>query len=255
MDEDFYHEIFVTSYALAIWEMGALTEDILAEVTAVIKVGAGVKVWMEEIDAKAGKARQKELDKLLNKISQPNLKIRARKKYRKITKFHFQADDLLTFKLKDNHYRAVICAIIHQHRGECNYMLVPTTYKSEVKPTVEDLFKYDISGTTIGSGYDRETMLTMQPGIETLWSLFPAYGIFFMGLVLKGVSHKDLAGFKERFERIGTLKIKPGFKEAGSRGGFSSFEQLEEMFIDYDQTQKVFGYKRFPVRLLCELTT
>jgi hypothetical protein len=72
MDDDFYHEIFVTAYALAFWEIGALTEDILAEVANVIKVGAGVKVWTEEVDAKAGKARQKELDKLVKKISQPN---------------------------------------------------------------------------------------------------------------------------------------------------------------------------------------
>lgn len=255
MDEDFYHEIFVTAYALAFWEIGELTEEILTEVTAVIKVGAGVKVWTEEADAKAGKARQKELDKLLKKISQPNLKIRARKKYRKITKFHFQVDDLLTFKLKDNHYRAVICASINQYRGACDYMFVPTTYRSEVKPTVEDLFNYDISGTTIGSGYDRQTMMAMQPGIETLWSLYPVYGDFFMGLVLKGVNHKDLTAFKEKFERIGTLEIKAGFKKPGSRGGFNSFERFEAFFIDFDENQKVFGYKKFRVKLLCEITT
>ena len=252
MEEDFYHEIFVTSYALAFWEIGELTDKILKEVHSVIKVGAGVKVWTEQADAKEGKARQNELDKLLKKISQPNTKVRARKKYRKITKFHFQVDDLLTFKLKDNFYRAIICASIDQYRGECNYMLTPTTYKSKTKPTVEDIFNYDISGITIGAGYDRETIIEMQPGVETLWPLFSYIGEFFFGLVQQGVDHKDFVGFKEKFEKVGILKIKDGFKKSGSRGGISNFERFENIFEDYDKEHKIFGYKKFPVKLLCE---
>ncbi len=69
MEEDFYHEIFVTSYAFAFWEIGELTEEILLEVESAIKLGACVKVWTEQADAKVGKARQKELDRLWKKIS------------------------------------------------------------------------------------------------------------------------------------------------------------------------------------------
>ncbi len=252
MEEDFYHEIFVTSYALAFWEIGELTDEILQEVQAVIKVGAGIKVWTEQIDAKEGKARQKELEKLLKKISEPNSKVRARKKYRKNTNFHFQVDDLLTFKLKDNFYRAIICASINQHRGECNYMLTPTTYKSKTKPTVEGIFNYDISGITIGAGYDRETIIEMQPGVEALWPLFPYIGEFFFGLVQEGVDHKSFVDFKDKFERVGTLKIKDSFKKSGSTGGISSFDRFESIFKDYDKEQKIFGYKKFPVKLLCD---
>ena len=64
MDTEFYYEIFVTAYALAFWEIGELTEDILDEVKKVIKVKAGLKVWTEECDENQGKKRQKELDKL-----------------------------------------------------------------------------------------------------------------------------------------------------------------------------------------------
>ncbi|HMT75916.1 MAG TPA: hypothetical protein PKA77_17715 [Chitinophagaceae bacterium] len=252
MEEDFYHEIFVTSYALAFWEIGELTDEILQEVKSVIKVGAGVKVWTEQTDAKEGKARQKELEKLLKKISQPNTKIRARKKYRKITNFHFQVDDLLTFKLKDNCYRAVICSSIDQYRGECTYMLTLTTYKSKMKPTVEDLFNYDISGVTIGAGYDRETIIQMQPGVENLWTLYPYYGEFFFGLVQQGVLHEWFVTFKNKFEKVGTLRIKDSFKKSGSHGAARNFERFEDILEDYDKQQRIFGYKKFPVKLLCE---
>lgn len=251
MEEDFYHEIFVTAYALAFWGIGELTDDILQEVQRVINVGAGVKNWAQE-DEKAGKARQKELDKFLKKISQPNAKIRTRKKYRKITNFHFQVDDLLTFKLKDNFYRAVICSSIDQYRGECSYMLTLTTYKSKSKPTVEELLNYDISGITIGAGYDRETIIQMQPGVEKLWSLYPNYGEFFFGLVQQAVLHEWFVNFKNKFEKVGTLRIKDSFKKSGSHGAASSFERFESIFEDYDKEQMIFGYKKFPIKLLCD---
>eukprot|EP01035_Chromulina_nebulosa_P009510 gene9510-12841_t len=52
IDDDFYHEIFVTSYALAFWEIGELTSEILEEVHTVIKIGAGVRLWTEQADVK-----------------------------------------------------------------------------------------------------------------------------------------------------------------------------------------------------------
>src|SRR5262249_8224200 len=154
-----------------------------------IDKGACVKDWTET-DPKAGKARQRELDKLWKKISQANLKIRSRKKYRLITNFYFQPSDLLAFQLKDNYYRAVICARIDQYRGQSNYILVPTTYKSEQKPTPKDLSTYEIAGLKIG-GYDIEATKQQQPGVEQLWKLFRDDDYFFFGLVQLAVDHKD----------------------------------------------------------------
>jgi hypothetical protein len=54
-DTDFYHEIFVTSYAMAFWEIGEMTDEILNEVKRVIDLKAGVKVWTEECDENEGK--------------------------------------------------------------------------------------------------------------------------------------------------------------------------------------------------------
>jgi hypothetical protein len=252
IEDDFYHEIFVTSYALAFWEIGELTNKILDEVNSVNKVGAGVKVWTEQADLKEGKARQKELDKLLKKISEPNAKIRKRKKYRKITNFYIQVDDLLTFKLKDNFYRVVVCNSINQYRGECSYLLTQTTYKSKTKPTVEDLHNYHIAGITVGAGYDRETIIEMQPEVDKLWNLYSYIGEFFLGIENIGIGHQHFLNFKSKFEVIGKLKIKEGFKRGGTLCYVDNFEKFENMLNDYDDEKKILANKRFPIGILCE---
>jgi tetratricopeptide (TPR) repeat protein len=73
-----YYEIYITVYALAFWEIGELTDEMLAEVKAVIELKAGVNDWTEQCGEKAGKARQIELDKLLVKISTPRKRIKKR---------------------------------------------------------------------------------------------------------------------------------------------------------------------------------
>jgi len=76
--DDFENEVYATSCALALWEIGQLTEEKLCIVKAIIKKGACVKAWSAE-NEKDGPARQKELDKFLRKISEINTKVRARK--------------------------------------------------------------------------------------------------------------------------------------------------------------------------------
>lgn len=72
------YEICITAYALAFWEIGALTVDMLKEVEAVIAKQAAIKDWTEQIGSHAGKARQRELDKFLRKISVPRTRPKAR---------------------------------------------------------------------------------------------------------------------------------------------------------------------------------
>ena len=251
--DDFDNEIYVTSCALARWEMGQMTEEKLTYVKSVIDKGACVKVWTEECDPKEGKARQKELDKFWKKISQTNTKVRARKKFRKITNFYFQPDDLLTFQLKDGNYRAVICASIEQHRGQCNYILVPTTYNSNKKPTVDDLKDKEILGRQIGSGYDQQTTREMQPGINRIWNLNGGNCNFFFGVAQHAVDHKNFINFKDKFEKVGTLKIITGLKKMGSFGYEENFERFETIFGDLENHIKVFQYKKYPVKILCDI--
>lgn len=248
---DFYHEIFVTSYALAFWEIGELTEEILEEVKRVIELKIGVKIWTEECDANEGKKRQKELDKLLKKISLPNLKIRKRKKYRIIKNLYFQPNDLLTFQLSDNNYYAVICAKVTQQRGQCTYDLATTTYKGKNKPTVEDLKSCFISGRKIPSSYDWKTILEQQPNVDEIWE-YANQDNFLFGLSYRLVTHRDIISFKDKFEVVGKLKIKESFKKDGSYGYESSFDRFENIFSDLDNHMKIFREEKYPVTLLCE---
>ncbi|MFL9483620.1 hypothetical protein ACI6Q2_12640 [Chitinophagaceae bacterium LWZ2-11] len=251
-DTDFYHEIFVTAYALAFWEIGALTDDILNEVKRVIALKAGVKVWGEG-DKELGIKRQKELDKLLKKISQTNTKIRIRKKYRQISNLYFQANDVLTFQLSDNNYYAIVCAKVTQYRGQCTYDFVATTYKGITKPSIDDLKKCFIAGRRIGSGYDLKTTLSLQPHVNEIWGYYQKDTNFFFGLSYCLVTHKDIILFKDKFEVIGKLKIKESFKQQGGYGYESSFERFEKIFSDLDKHMQIFGEEKFPVSLLCEL--
>ena len=251
LDTDFYHEIFVTAYALAFWEIGELTEEILEEVKRVIDLKAGVKLWTEEYAESEGKKRQKELDKLLKKISQPNQKVRKRKKYRIIKNLYFQPDDVLTFQLSDKNYYAVVCAKVTQQRGQCTYDLVATTYKGLTKPTIEDLKNCYIAGRTIGSGYDKKTTLSLQPNVDEIWEYIKGTNFFF-GVCYYLVTHKDIISFKDKFEVVGKLRIKESFKKSGSYE-YADFERLESIFNDLDDHMKVFEQRKYPITLLCEL--
>lgn len=251
-DADFYHEIFVTVYALAFWEIGEMTDNILNEVKRVIDLKAGVKAWTEECNENAGKKRQKELDKLLKKISEPNPKIRKRKKYKLIKNFYFQPDDVLAFELSDKNYRAVLCAKVTQHRGQCTYDLVATTYKGKMKPTINDLKDCFIAGRKIGSGYDAKTTLSYQPNVDEIWR-YAKQDNFFFGLSYHLVTHKDIVSFKDKFEVVGKLKIKESFQKDGGYGYESSFDRFESIFSDLENHMKVFGEQKYPVTLICEL--
>jgi hypothetical protein len=250
--DDFDNEIYVTSCALALWEMGQMTDDKLAYVKSIIDKGICVKEWTGN-NENDGKSRQKELDKFWKKISLTNTKVRARKKFRKITNFYFQPDDLLTFQLKDGNYRAVICASIDQYRGQCNYILIPTTYNSNKKPTVDDLKDKEILGRQIGSGYDQKTTREMQPNIDRIWNLTGGNCNFFFGLIQLAVDHKDFINFKDKFEKVGTLKITEGLKKMGSFGYEENFERFETIFGDLENHIKIFKQKKYPVTTLCEI--
>lgn len=250
--DEFDNEIYVTACGLAYWEIGIMTEERLNYIKSIIDKGACVKEWSNN-DEKDGKGRLKELDKYWKKISQENKKTRQRKKYRKITNFYFQPNDLLAFKLKDGNYRVVICAMIDQYRGQCNYILVPTTYISNKKPNVDDLKDKEILGIHIGSGYDQKTTREQQPGIDRIWKHVGGNCNFFFGVVKLAVDHKDFINFKDRFERVGSLNIIEGLKKTGSFGYEENFERFEDVFGDLEKHIRIFQYQKYPVKVLCDL--
>jgi hypothetical protein len=233
ISDDVEHEIFITSYALALWETGNLTEEIYSEVKSTVVKGAGPKMFLAEMDDKESKARQKELDKLISKLGNPKPKPRKRKTYKKVSNFLLEVDSLVTFKMPDNSYRAAIMFSIDQYRGNCNYQFTPTAYSDFNKPTVSDIKKGKAFIHKIGCGYDRETVKAMQPGIEKFWKTDKKFGIpFTIGVPIHAIEHKDLINFKDQFEVIGSVKIADSFKKLGSIGYESSYDRFTERFID-----------------------
>lgn len=243
--DDFENEIYITSCALALWEIGEMNTERLSIVQTTIEKGAGVEEWTE-CSIKDGKERQKVLEKFWKKINQINEKIRPRKKYRKISKLLFQEDDILICQFEE-YYRAIICIEIDQYRGQCSYMMTPTTYKSREKPTVEDIRNSEILGREIITYLDRKIIREKQPEIDRLWNLRGNKRKFCFGLKKVGIDHVDLIHFKDEFEKIGSLKILKGFKATGSYCCDTNFEEFTRVLKEVVDQAEI-----FPASILCE---
>lgn len=247
----FDNEIYVTSCGLAYWEIGLMTPKRLHYIESIVAKNACVDEWTRSSE-KEGKSRKSVLARYLQKISKENTKIRQPKKYRKITNFIFNENDVLSFQLADKTYRSLVCIKIDQYRGYCNYWMVPTTYQSHEPPTLELITEEMILGRTISASYDKETIKQMQPGIEIIWDYIGSQRKIFFGFVVDAVEHKDLLKFKNQFECIGSLKIIEGLKKEGSFGYSCEFQDFEQKYKDLNNQMGVFGYKKYPISIMTE---
>ena len=255
IQEDYFdafdNEIYVTSCGLAYWEIGLMTTDRLKYIQEILSKNACVLTWAKSAE-KEGKARKSVLKRFITKIAKENTKIRKPKKYRKISNYVFNENSVLAFKLKDQSFRALVCIKIDQYRGTCNYWFVPTTYKSNEKPTIELIFKEFILGRTIGTSYNKETVRKEQIGIDKIWDYVGNNRSFYFGFVIDAVAHKDVLNVKENFEDIGTLKIVEGLKKVGSFAYKENYQNIVERYQDLDSHIKKFGSKKYPIEIVIE---
>jgi hypothetical protein len=243
------YEMFITTYCLALWEIGHLSENNFQELTKSIEKGATVKMWSEE-SPKDGKQREQELKRLIKKLSEPKKNPRNRKKYKLVTNFIFNENDAVVFKAKDQKYRASIVAKIDQHRGHCSYDFITLDVIKSDLPTLEDLLSSNILVREIGSGYTKEETIRKQPNIDELWEGGAKY---FLGLNYTGIEHKDLLRLKSQFTKIGQITIKSQFKSLGSIGYDSEYEKfVERNFANTDEYIKIFGGKKLPLKRIIE---
>jgi hypothetical protein len=249
--DNFDNEVYVTSCGLAYWELGILSTNDRQFINEVVDKGATIAEWTKE-NEKEGKARARELAKFLKKISKPNEKVKARKKYRKITNLYFQQGDILTFQLEDKKYRAVICTGVDQYRGVCNYLLTPTTYNAIQKPDFKCILNSEILGRQISTSSDETGIRLEQPGIGKIWD-YVGHGNFFFGLMIMAVPHKDVMTFKDNFEKVGTLEIIESLKQVGTLSYECSFDRFENTFGDLDGHIEAFRLKRFPTKVIADL--
>lgn len=247
--DDFDNEIYVTSCGLAYWEIGLMTSERLNYIKQIIDKGVGVKEW-SMYSEKEGKARKLALKRFLNKIEKSNEKIRKRKKYRKITRFIFSENSVLAFQLSNESYAVTCCVKIDQYRGNCNYCLVPITYNSNKKPTMDDIMNSEILGNTIQSGFARNETKAMQNGVKKIWDYVGGSPNFLFGFSIDAIEHKDLIKIKDKFEKIGELEIEEGLKEVGSLGYNRTFEQYDKTYSDLEHYSKIFENQKFPIRAI-----
>lgn len=242
--DDFDYEVYTTAYALAIWEIGYITDDVLQEVKKVIDKGACVNVWTEHHGEEAGKTRQKELDELWIKISAENKQVRERKVYETITNFLFEQHDVLVFQLADNNYYATTLLLINQYRGECTYEFGKILFKSNKLPTIDEISGSEIIGKKIPSGHgmDMTAIFSMTPeemmkqgGIdEILKREAEKTGSFVIGMDKISVNHNDLFNFSDKLQKIGQLKINHNYLETGIMGIATNMDEFTRDFADLD---------------------
>lgn len=249
--DDFDNEIYVTSCGLAYWELGLMTSERIDFIKKVINKEACVKEWTSYSE-KEGKSRKSVLKRYLTKIEKTNEKIRKQKKYRKISNFIFSENSVITFQLENNEYAITCCVKIDQYRGSCNYWLVPMTFKSDSKPTMEQIMNSEILGRTISSGFNREQTKASQPGIQKIWDYIGGNPNLRFGFAIHGIEHKDLLKIKGKFEKIGELNITQGLKEVGSLGYESTYERYNEIYTELEENIKIFGYKKYPIEIVLE---
>ncbi|MDJ1478866.1 hypothetical protein QNI16_00135 [Cytophagaceae bacterium YF14B1] len=159
----FEYEIFITAYALALWETCQLTEPIKRQVRTAIDRGACAQVWAEQSQEDAT-ARERELNRFWNKISTPKRTIRQRK-YRKIINLLFSEGDVLTFQLANGSYAVTIVLTVSQHRESCSYEFAKKTYRDKDKPDLADVINYDIVERKVPSGVDLDWEVFLKEGM------------------------------------------------------------------------------------------
>jgi hypothetical protein len=255
--DDFDYEVYTTAYALAVWEIGHITDEILQEVKRVIAKGACVSVWTEHHGEEAGKARQKELDELWIKISAENKRVRKRKVYKTITNFLFEQHDVLVFRLTDNNYYATTLFHINQYRGKCTYEFGKILFKSNTLPAIEEISHSEIIGKKIPSGHAMDMTaifsipldeMIKQGGIEEILKReAEKTGSFVIGMDKISVNHNDLVNFCDKFQKIGQLKINHNYLETGSMGIATNMDEFTRDFSDLDNYIQITRADKFKI--------
>jgi len=54
-------------------------------------------------------------------------------------------------------------------------------------------------------------------------------------------------------KKLGTLRIIEGLKQTGSFGYAGDYNRFEEIFGDLEKQMKIFQWKKYPVKVVCDL--
>ncbi|MCB2409880.1 hypothetical protein [Hymenobacter lucidus] len=228
-NDDFDDEIFITVYALALWEIGALSPEILVQVQHAIEQDAFARyLTQEEGQSGEARSRQQMLEQFWQKINRPNACIRKHEATKPPKKPVFNTDDVLTFQLiPDGVYCITVLLSISQGRYS-GYNFILHTYTGATKPTMDDVMKGKVLAHPAVPGSISERIA------------FTAIGI----------THKDLLACADRFECIGRLDINEQARRLGCQSGATCFASFTSGFRYLERGSLPYRARKYSIRNL-----
>ena len=176
--DDFYSEIYWTALAYSLWKIGHLPDDVKEKTIGIIKKGAD-EFWLE-IDGKALKQRQKNLDKLAIQLENENPKPIKVPKSKTTRKPYFQTGDVLAIKF-DDEYGVCFVSSVDEGPRKIEYHLACTRLLQKEKPSIDDFINSEIACGKQNTSYCLKT---------DCW-----------------FNHKELGLIIDRFEKIGPVEL------------------------------------------------
>lgn len=180
--DDFYTEIYWTSFAYSLWKIGHLPDDIKNKALEIIQNGAN-KLWLE-IDSKALVQRQKALDKLAVQLQSTNPKPIKVPKARIKRSPYFDKGAVLSVKFEEQ-YGVVFVSEVDESPRKLEYHIACTRLLQKEKPSIEDFISSQIACTMQNSLYCLHT---------DCW-----------------FNHKELGLLLDKLEKIGQVELEDCF--------------------------------------------
>lgn len=206
---DLYTEIYWTALAYSLWKIGHLTEDIKEKALKIIRSGAS-DIWIEYIDAKAKKSRQKHLEKLALQLQSENLKPIKPYKPRKTPLIPlFEEGDVLAVKMEQG-YGACFVFSIEQTPRKIEYHLICTRILQENIPTMDEVLNSKIATTKKTTGISTDCWF----------------------------SHKDLKEIVNSFTKIGKVQ----FEDECKLWYLSPAKNLDDIYKEIKGEPSVWGF-------------
>mgnify|MGYP000032477800 FL=1 len=194
-------EIYISTACLTLWEIGLLDDYFVKQLETIVENGAD-RTWAE-IDKTAISQRNITLQKLLQKVSTPILKVRKPRKYKILVNSLFTKGEVIAFQIDDK-YRCFIFEDFYQYREDAYYAFVPTTYKDYLKPTIDTILTEEVPVTKTN-----------------------AMGSF--GVRKLSLYHTDIEKLKDNFISIGHLNLDLEVEQLGFNRQITSVNGLGEL--------------------------
>jgi hypothetical protein len=161
-------EIYTTTYALAMWEIGGLSTELIQKIKNIVSKGAS-KLW-NDIAPNAQKNRQKELNKLLLKIEQPNLKLKKRKNHKPVIDLIFLPEEVFAIHFDDGNYGVAALISTFQEHRVYYYVFAEILFHEKEKPTIEDVLQSKVYAR-MNVGFDSIKIVSHKKFLVTFESI------------------------------------------------------------------------------------